>query len=215
MDPFAELRGLRWDQLPGTVWVTLAANLVPLVGVVAFGWDIGLLLLLYWAESAVIFLFSLVKMARVAGKAAFGLVPFFLVHAGMFMGGHLVFLLALFVDLPEDGLRVWLGDLGLGLGVFFASHLVSFLVNVLRHGETYDKPTDAMSGFYGRIVIMHLTIIFGAFIGAIVGFRVGALLLLVALKTVADALAHIRERRKAEPAPPEPVGPDEAPAEPS
>ena len=214
-NPIDDLRGLTWSDLPGTVWVLLAANLVPLAGVVAFGWDIGLLLLLYWAESAVILVFSLVKVAMTAGKAAFALIPFFLVHAGMFMGGHLVFLLAIFVDLPDGGLVVWARDLAIGLAVLFASHLVSFLVNVLGKGESYAKGTDAMTGFYGRIVVMHLTIIFGAMLGVVLGFRIGALLLLIALKTTADALAHIRERRKGQPAPADPVGPDEAPAEPS
>ena len=189
-------------EVPRTSLVALVlANLVPLVGVIAFGWDLGLVLLLYWGESAVIFVFSIAKMVRVAGKASFLLVPFFLVHAGMFMGGHLVFLLALFVDRPAAGWSSWFGDLGIGLAALFASHLVSFLVNVRGRGESYKAPQDAMSGFYGRIVVMHLTIIFGAFLGAIIGFRIAALTLLIVLKTAADAFAHARERRKNQPAP--------------
>lgn len=196
LNPFEGLRGLSWQELPGTVWVLVASNLVPLVGVVAFGWDLGLLLLLYWAESAVILLFSLVKLSIVAGKAAFALVPFFLVHAGMFMGGHLVFLLVLFVEFPDGGVQEWFTDLGIGLAVLFASHLVSFIVNVRGKGEAYAKGTDAMTGFYRRIVVMHLTIIFGAMLAAVIGLRVAALLLLITLKTLADALAHVHERRK-------------------
>jgi hypothetical protein len=187
----------------------LLANLVPLVGVLAFGWDLGLVLLLYWGESAVIFVFSILKMVRVAGKASVVLVPFFLVHAGMFMGAHLVFLLAIFVDRPAGGWSSWSGDLGLGLGALAASHLVSFLVNVRRRGETLKSPQDAMTGFYGRIVVMHLTIIFGAFLYSVVGLRVVALILLIALKTAADAFSHVRERRKAQPTPePAPVQPE-------
>lgn len=207
LNPFQGLRGMEWQDLPATVWVLLASNLVPLVGVVAFGWDLGLLLLLYWAESAVILVFSLIKLSLAVGKAAFALVPFFLVHAGMFMGGHLVFLLALFVDLPAGGVREWSTDLGIGLAVLLVSHLVSFIVNVRGKGETYSKATDAMTGFYGRIVVMHLTIIFGAMLAAVIGLRVAALILLIALKTVADALAHVRERRK--------NAPDAAPVQPA
>src|SRR5687768_334661 len=86
--------------LPSSVWVLVATNLLPLAGVLLFGWDLGLILLLYWAESAVILAFSLGKLALTAGVAALFLVPFFLVHAGGFMGVHLVFLLVLFVDRP-------------------------------------------------------------------------------------------------------------------
>jgi hypothetical protein len=168
----------------------IAANLVPLVGVVAFGWDLGLILLLFWGESVIVFAFSILKMARAAGLAAFALVPFFLVHAGMFMGGHLVFLLALFVGDP----RPLLSQLALPLAVLALSHGVSFVVNALRGGERLAKATDAMSGFYARIVVMHLAIIFGGFAVMALGSPAWALALLVVLKIGVDAAAHVRER---------------------
>ncbi len=174
-----------------------AANLVPLAGVLAFGWDLGLVLLLYWAESAVILAFSLAKLAMVAGVAALFLVPFFLFHAGMFMGVHLVFLITLFVDRPATGWGAFLRDLALPVAALAASHLVSFVANVLRRGERPASAQAAMTGFYARIVVMHVTLIVGGFLTLALGSPAWALALLVALKTGTDAVAHLRERAKA------------------
>lgn len=182
--------------LPASVWVLVASNVVPLAGVLLFGWDLGLILLLYWAESAVILASSLGKLALTAGLAAVFLIPFFIVHAGMFMAGHLVFLLALFVDRPPDGWGSLARDLGLGVAAFALSHGYSFWANFRRRHETYGKPQDVMTGFYGRIVVMHLTILVGGWIVLLLDEPAGALALLVVLKTGTDVVAHLRERRK-------------------
>lgn len=182
--------------VPTSVWVLVASNLVPLAGVAVLGWDLGLILLLYWAESAVILVFSLAKLATTAGLAALFLVPFFIVHAGIFMLVHLVFLLVLFVDVPDAGWGVWLADLGIGLAALVLSHAFSFWANFRRRRESYAKPQDVMTAFYGRIVVMHLTIIFGGWLVMLLGQPAWALVLLIVLKTGADAAAHLRERRK-------------------
>jgi hypothetical protein len=175
----------------------VAANLLPLVGAVAFGWDLGLILLLYWAESAIILLFSLVKVGLVAGAAAAFLIPFFIVHAGIFMLVHLVFIATLFVDRPDAGWLSFARDLGVGAAVLFLSHLVSFVQNAVRRGERAANGQAVMVGFYARIFVMQLTIILGGFLTLALGSPAWALALLVVLKTGADAMAHLRERRKA------------------
>jgi hypothetical protein len=55
---------------------------------------------------------------------------------------------------------------------------------------------------YGRVVMLHLTIIFGAFIVAILGAPIGALLVLVVVKTVFDLSLHLRQHRTSVPAEP-------------
>jgi hypothetical protein len=181
---------------PTSLWVLLAANVVPLVGVLFFGWDLGLVLLLYWAESAVLLVFSLAKVAMTSGLGAFFLVPFFIVHAGMFMAGHLVFLLAIFVETPEGGWLALVREVAWVLPVFVASHGYSFASNFRRKGEAFKGQGDAMAAFYKRIVVMHLTIIFGAFLTVGLGSPVWGVVLLVALKTGTDAWAHLAERRR-------------------
>lgn len=193
-------------RLPLSLWVLAASNLVPLLGVLFLGWDLGIILLLYWAESGVILLFSLVKLAETAGLAALFLVPFFVVHAGVFMVVHLVFLLTLFVKHPAAGWGSLVRDVGLGVLAFLLSHGYSYVANHRRRGEAYGKPQDVMGAFYGRVVLMHLTIIFGGFLAMALGQPTWALALLVALKTAADARAHLKERRKRAPPPPDAVG---------
>jgi Family of unknown function (DUF6498) len=191
---------VRREWWPGLL-ALVAANVLPLAGVLALGWDLGMVLLLYWAESAVVLAFSLVKVVLVGRLAALFLVPFFLVHAGIFMGVHLVFLLTLFVERPDTGWLPFARELLLGTAVLFASHLVSFVANTLRRGERPAKAQDVMTGFYRRVIAMHLTILGGGFLLVLLGSPAWALALLVVLKTGVDATAHMRERARADPAP--------------
>ena len=93
--------------LVGTVDPTLSlvaltiANLAPLVGVFALGWDASVIVLLYWAENLVIGAYNILKIALVRtgsrlgvlGKA--GAIPFFCLHFGAFCAVHGLFLLLL------------------------------------------------------------------------------------------------------------------------
>jgi Family of unknown function (DUF6498) len=88
----------------------LAANLTPLVGVVFWGWDAFVLLMLYWLETAVIAFWTIVRIALTprnalgdihfegADKPAapLAVAAFFTLHAGIFMGVHFMFLWELF-----------------------------------------------------------------------------------------------------------------------
>lgn len=88
----------------------------------------------------------------------------------------------------------------------FLSHGASFLFNYLGAGEYLTaSPTAQMGAPYGRVVVLHLTIIFGAFAVAILGSPVGALLILVGLKTAFDLGLHLRQHSTApESLPPSP-----------
>ena len=183
-------------ETPASLWILLAVNGIPLIGVLFFGWDLGLVLMLYWAESAVLLFFSLVKLAITSGRAAFALIPFFVVHAGMFMGAHLLFLLVLFVEEPSGGWSTLLRDIAIVLPAFVISHGYSFFANFRRRGESFKGHGDVMAAFYKRIVVMHLTIIFGAFLTFGLGSPVWAVVLLVALKTGIDGWSHLRERQR-------------------
>jgi hypothetical protein len=87
-----------------------AFNLVPLYGVYAWGWNAFQLLLLYWGETAILFVCTLAHIAFVP-PALLGtmtvngrsrpatrpmMVGFFALHGGMFIGAHLLFLCVLF-----------------------------------------------------------------------------------------------------------------------
>lgn len=87
-------------------------NLVPLYGLVAWHWDAFQLLLLYWGETAILFVCTLAHIAfippaqlgdmtvngRSVPASRLMMVGFFTVHGGMFIAGHLFFLCVLFGD---------------------------------------------------------------------------------------------------------------------
>ena len=56
-----------------------------------------------------------------------------------------------------------------------------------------------MQAPYGRIVVLHLTILFGGGATMILGEPLVALILLIVLKTVIDVRAHIKSHRKWQP----------------
>jgi hypothetical protein len=84
-----------------------------------------------------------------------------------------------------------------------ASHLYSFFVNYLARGE-YRRVTvgSLLVHPYGRVVVLHLAILFAGFIAATLGSPLPFLVLLVIGKTALDLMFHLREREQnaAEPA---------------
>lgn len=155
------------------------------------------------------------QMGRMVGGAnsmaiaKFFMVPFFCVHFGMFMMVHLVFIFVfLGGGMSRGGGSPFsaIGDLPavltpllvVSMIALFASHLFSFFRNYIGGGEfrTTTAPEQMMRP-YGRVVVMHLAIIFGGFATIALGQRMGLLLVLVAGKTIIDLTLHLREHRKA------------------
>jgi hypothetical protein len=88
-----------------------------------------------------------------------------------------------------DGSAVLWGAIGLAI-----SHVFSFVANYLGRGEYRKVSAVAQAGRpYGRVVILHLGILFGGFLSLMLGSPIGALLVLVALKTGIDVALHRRE----------------------
>lgn len=206
---------------PSTL-ILLGANLLPLAGVVFWGWDAFVLLALYWLETAIIGFWMLVRIATappgddikfgegqsVTSRA--GLVLFFIVHAGMFMGVHFAFLWTLFagdwaakIHSPADfvvklviATGLWLPLIVLffarGAGFFYRAIGGRVLAWVggrplpLRPAESAGSIVGA---FYARVVTMHIAIIFGGFLSYF--GSLGPLLIMIALKTAIDLGLHV------------------------
>ncbi len=186
-----------------TAIALIVANLVPLVGVLFFDWSLFTIMFFFWLESAVIGFFNILKLVIVANILSIIMVPFFVVHYGAFMSGHLVFIFALFSPdemsfsgffPPPDLLishimNVWPAFLGACL-----SHGISFFYNFIGKKEfRRSTPEKQMMAPYGRIILMHLTIIFGGWLILALGAPILALVLLIGLKIVSDARAHHKE----------------------
>lgn len=211
VNPIGHLRDIDWRQ-PSVIALVLA-NLVPVFGVLVLHWEVFPLMFLFWSENVIVGGFNVLKMlanqpespVMWIGKLFF--VPFFCVHYGMFTYVHGIFVMGMFGDrfnhmrgFPNAS-GFWsavtenkLGWAILGLAV---SHGVSFVTNYIGKGE-YQRVglQQLMSQPYGRIVVMHIAILFGGFAVMALHSPTPALLLLVALKTAFDLGSHVGERKK-------------------
>lgn len=91
------------------------------------------------------------------------------------------------------GAVVW-SNVAIAAVALFLSHGTSFFLNYLGKRE-YVSTVAVRQAFapYGRVVVLHLTILIGAFAIGILGAPVGALVILVVLKTVLDLRLHLRQ----------------------
>jgi hypothetical protein len=201
----------RARDLPPSALVLVAANLVPLVSVVAFGWTVYSVLLMYWCENVIVGGFNVLRMLAAdpqdtaANVGKLFLVPFFIFHYGMFTLVHGIFVMALFgpagsaPSFNPERLVAAVGQTGIWYGVLAMalSHGYSFVHNYLWGGE-YRRASlqQIMMQPYSRVVVLHFTIIFGGLGAKALGAPIGALVVLVAVKTLLDLRAHLAERRK-------------------
>jgi hypothetical protein len=88
------------------------------------------------------------------------------------------------------------------LGGLFISHGVSYRLNYIGRGE-YKRTTVArqMAAPYGRLAVLHITIILGGMAIAFTGASIAAVVVLVMLKTALDLGLHLAEHRGADGAP--------------
>ncbi len=230
-------RFLAWYRVTSSVGAVAAlviANAVPLLGVLFLDWNVWTILIVYWLENGIVGLFNIAKMAKAQGDdigatgsflvngrpassmAKVGLIPFFVMHYGIFWAVHGVFVLTLpvFGSMGSPG-----SDAGSDMTDGFSpvtiilavialtiSHAVSFWFNFLGGGE-YRRVTAAGQMFapYGRLVVLHITIILGGIAIASTGAPAAAIAILVGLKTVLDLGFHLAEHRKVATPPPNTV----------
>jgi hypothetical protein len=147
------------------VLALLAANVIPLVGVLFLKWNAFYIVLLYWAENLAVGFYNVLKMAFVKVKhpaehlGKLFMIPFFIIHYGGFTAIHGFFVLAIFKQADSEPINpqhAWPCFLvfvqllfnvvkhimltipptvRLGVLSLFASHGVSFIYNYLIKGE--------------------------------------------------------------------------------
>ena len=199
---------------PSTL-VLIAANLVPLWGVLAWDWPVFPLLVLFWLENVAVGLANALRMLLAdPGDAALWLaklfmVPFFCVHYGFFTAIHGKLVFAIFGGreyarlehglFPIHGAAVAVEkyNLWLPLAALVGSHLVSLCWDyLLRGGYRRAALTELMARPYSRVFVLHLTIIFGGWAVMLLGSPVWALVFLIALKIAVDVKAHLKHAAK-------------------
>ena len=196
---------------PLAVGSLLVANLFPLYAVLFLGWSPFSVLLLYWLESAVVGAYTLLEILVVGRAQALFLAPFFCIHYGMFMFGHMVFLWGVF----GPGSLTGIGNAAGGPGALLAngwdpavaaallpwimplaaSHGISFVVNVVSDFRSREA-SQAMFRPYGRIIFMHVTLMAGAFLMAIFRAPAPVFAAVVVAKTAVDLMSHLRTHQR-------------------
>lgn len=184
----------------------IISNLVPVAGVLAMGWSTVSVVLFYWIENIVIGFYNILKMIKAEkpvlatdkvtinskpfiGKPSIFVVLFFVVHFGIFTFVHGVFIYLFFVKSFLDFVAIFYGFFFLMI-----SHGASYINNYLAEGE-YKKVSriEVMFMPYKRIVVLQFVIIFGGMAIQFLSLDIGALIILIVLKTVIDVKTHQKE----------------------
>lgn len=163
------------------VGLGLSFNLVSLLGVTVLGWPAGNVFLLFWAENAVLGVFTLVKVAtamapsppgnlRVNGRVTNGspalYAMFFTFHYGLFCLVHLVFTAIVAYKIGYE-----LSFLFIGVPVILIAfrYLVETMTTWFGPGgqRVTTSPSRAMGQPYPRILVLHFAVIVG--FGLVIG----------------------------------------------
>jgi hypothetical protein len=189
----------------------ILANLIPLFGVLLLGWQVFPILFLFWLENLVIGIFNVIKMLLASpdrlskNSSKFFVIPFFIIHYGIFTMVHGVIIFVFFGGLQNnDGQIENNGFYSLfnGYSLVWAilalliSHTVSFFINYIGKKEFRSvSVAQLMFQPYGRVIVMHMTILAGAFLLATLGTPVSGLVVLVVLKIILDLYAHLNQHK--------------------
>ncbi len=186
----------------------LFINLVPALCVVALGWSAFTLVALYWIENLIAGAINALKIV-ISGAAngwagiltSLFLTPFFIFHYGMFCAVHGVFIWALFGGVFQGAVapdgdpltalpKLLLAQIGHDRFLFWnvallaLYHLFRFAAYWLGNGEwRRGDPFTQMFSPYGRIIVVHMTIMLAGIPVALLGQPVWGVLCLALLKT--------------------------------
>lgn len=203
----------RW--MTPSMLVLVISNLMVLYGLLHLGWGVFALIFLFWMENVIIGAFNILKMLfnrphnTVNWFGKLFVIPFFTFHYGMFAAVHGIFVLVLF---GPESLKEQIGSpfefwrylnvieseqLGYMVAFLIFSHGFSFVVNYIFKDE-YKRLNlgDLMNTPYGRVVILHITLLTSGFVLMALGSPLIGLIILLGLKIVFDAWAHYREHKK-------------------
>ena len=125
-------------------------------------------------------------------------IVFFTIHFSIFMLGHLIFIFVLGTEF--GGTNINFNDIisvALPASMLFISHGTSFMINYLGKKEYLNtEPQTQMFAPYGRVVVMHITIIAGTFLMMITGLPAALIGIFIILKTWVDISVHTTQHAK-------------------
>jgi len=200
--------------------VMLGVNLLPLLGVAFWNWQVRDIVFLYWAENLAVGVFNQLRILCVVEGPANRVdipIPYVLrkVAMAMFAGVnffgfcviHGIFVMILFFGL-KGGAGHDVANIGTGFGMFVAERGAWLALAVLFVGQAWQffsaylgrgenrraQLTRLLFQPYGRILVIHTFLIAGSFVLANSGTPVELMLIFVVLKIVADILFYRLDR---------------------
>jgi len=201
-----------------TIIALLIANVIPLIGVLFFSWDLQSVMLLYWLENLIVGVVNVVRIVFIAQENVFAtrifMAVFFCVHYGIFCLGHGVLLFDL-LSIEIEGLSGGLSPfsfitdfslyyaflsqtlMATGMLALFGlavSHAFSLRTHYFKGGERLRVTVSAaMSMPYKRILVMHVGLIVGAILIEKFGSTMVLLMAMIVIKIIVDIQFHRKE----------------------
>ncbi|MCC6551126.1 MAG: hypothetical protein IT279_13765 [Ignavibacteriaceae bacterium] len=192
-----------------TSWFIIIHNLMPVIGVLFFGFDAANIIFIYITETVIIGLLNVPKIllaqknpndnSASAPSGSIGgrifIVLFFLVHYNMFNFGQITIILPMVS--PADGLDAFIGYI---IENEFMHYAVASIV--ITHGvslwfdyiapKAYKDASPVLMMFipYPRIFVQQFVAIFGSFLLLAFGAPVMMLILLQFLKIAVEIFTH-------------------------
>lgn len=191
----------------------VAANLVPLVGAVFLGWNVGAIVVLYWFECVIVGVLNVPKMALAnGGRATSGAsavvgvflykvvaIPFFALQysAFLFVSG----VAALYLAVASGGsepptnfspgayfalIKLPIAGLIVAAISLLLSHLVSFNDFLVRRDYEGIDPISQMGAAYPRVFMLLVTALASGAVIVVMGSPVWAVATFVIGKTLLD-----------------------------
>lgn len=193
--------------------LVVVLNLIPVAGVIFWGWSAFALIVLYWLENLVIGVRTLASMfASAAMKGGgswlgtFFTGAFFVFHYGLFCFVHGIFVMALFgsgaggdsiVDLAGavGTLFATQTNLLIGFASIVAWQVVQFIRFLVGGDVRASNAMELMASPYPRIAVLHMTILLGGFVLLLLNQPVAGIVVLALIKAAYDIADVLRDPR--------------------
>ena len=185
-----------------SLWALILANCVPLFGAYFLDWEVGEMMILYWAETLILLLYQSIRNVAVSPIIGFFKSLFNSCQVIMFSAVHFLFIWFIFVEgfwtpTPEkdDSLQTvfnYLFALWPALVALFVSHGYSLFIHFFKNPKA-EQTQLGINPLFVRITIMQLVVIFGGILALLTNGHWTTLLLLVVLKTIFDGKAHCKQ----------------------
>jgi hypothetical protein len=196
-DTLAPLKGASADSSARARFLlTLLMNMVPLAGVMFWGWSAFELIFLYWLENVIIGVRTLITMLLTGRRhgyvAAIATSMFFTVHYGMFCFVHGMFVLSIFGGAHganPDGATPFSTAIAIGFMAILAWQFALLAIHVASKDDA--TASELMFSPYPRIIVLHITILGGGFLLMFLNWPHAGIVVLAILKTLMDAAINL------------------------